>query len=296
MRQRIGVLGGDKRQRSFVGKMIELGREPLYWGLGEEWEAGGVAKRCESWREVVEKAEILVLPLPMSVDNVRIYRPLENSGDGARLSSFFAAARGKRVFAGKVNEAVRLLAEENAVSLIDYYGLEALQMRNAVPTVEGALAIAMQELPVTLYGSEVSVIGYGRIASLLAERLRALGAQVTVYARRERDRLHAELHGMQTGALRLEADGAVDAVWTPHCRVIFNTVPARVLSDHHLQALPADCLVIDLASVPGGVDCPAGEHLGVRCIWATALPGRCFPESAGEILAVTVGELLEEER
>lgn len=49
---------------------------------------------------------------------------------------------------------------------------------NAVPTAEGAIQIAMEQTDVTLHGLPVLVIGHGRIGSLLARRLAALGAKV----------------------------------------------------------------------------------------------------------------------
>ena len=48
-------------------------------------------------------------------------------------------------------------------------------MLNAVPTAEGAVQIAMQELPITISQSRCLIIGNGRIGKALHTRLR--GAQ-----------------------------------------------------------------------------------------------------------------------
>ena len=53
---------------------------------------------------------------------------------------------------------------------------------NAVPTAEGAVQLAMEELPITLHGARVLVVGFGRVGKLTAHRFRALGARVSVAA------------------------------------------------------------------------------------------------------------------
>ena len=75
--------------------------------------------------------------------------------------------------------------------------------------------------------------------------------------------------------------------------MIFNTVPERIIKRESLRQLSTECLIIDLASAPGGVDVAAAKELGVPLIWATALPGKCAPESAGIIVGQTVQAILE---
>ena len=42
----------------------------------------------------------------------------------------------------------------------------------------------MEQLPITIHGARVLVVGFGRVGRALAQRLAALGAKVTVAARR----------------------------------------------------------------------------------------------------------------
>ena len=49
-----------------------------------------------------------------------------------------------------------------------------------MPTAEGAIQLAMEELPITLHGARVLVIGYGRLGRVLADRLAGLKARVSV--------------------------------------------------------------------------------------------------------------------
>ena len=75
---------------------------------------------------------------------------------------------------------------------------------------------------------------------------------------------------------------------------VVNTIPAPVLTAAVLAALPKGCLIVDLASKPGGTDFAAAEALGLHAEHALALPGRCAPQTAGALIAQTVLAILEE--
>jgi len=186
-------------------------------------------------------------------------------------------------------------AENREVHCIDYFTSELLQRKNALPTVEGAIEIAMRHLPVTLAGTRMAVIGYGRLGELLAYKLVALGACVTVYARREEALARAALYGCDVA--RIGEDGGTEAFarMDPFTRVIFHTVPVCLFTKEILKELPVHTLFIDLASAPGGIDRTAAEALGIQTVWATSLPGKYAPETAGEIIADTIETILREE-
>ena len=156
------------------------------------------------------------------------------------------------------------------------------------------MEIAMHHLSVVLDGTRVAVIGYGRIGELLAQKLNALGADVTVMARRAEVLTRAELAHCKT--VRLTEECRRNFLALPKdIRVIFNTVPVRLLDQATLKLLPRNCILIELASAPGGIDLKAAEDLGMCAILGSALPGKYAPESAGIILAQTVESILKED-
>ena len=67
-----------------------------------------------------------------------------------------------------------------------------------------------------------------------------------------------------------------------------------VLDKSILERADPDCLIIDLASKPGGVDFSAAAKLGIKVIWALGLPGKTAPVTSGEIIADTVINILSE--
>lgn len=152
---------------------------------------------------------------------------------------------------------------------------------NAAITAHCAIKHAVNRLPVTLDGCPVLIIGWGRIGKCLARLLRCLGAEVTVAARKAVDRamIQALGYGSDTPSLLHRA--------LSRYRVIFNTVPAPVLSLDRAARCREDCLKIDLASVKG----IEGEDV----LWARGLPGIDAPESSGMLIAKSIHQILAEQ-
>lgn len=146
----------------------------------------------------------------------------------------------------------------------------------------------MEELPVTLHKARVLVLGFGRVAKLVAHQLHALGARVSVAARKWADLAWAEAYGYEAEHIE-KLDG-----WLCAYDLVINTVPHRVLDEGRLADLRPGCLVIDLASKPGGVDFESAARLGVKCIWALSLPGKVAPVTSGKIIRDTIYHIFDE--
>ena len=135
----------------------------------------------------------------------------------------------------------------------------------------GAIQLAMEELPITLHGARVLVIGYGRLGQVLADRLAGLKARVAW-----RPAGMPTWPGQRTAATAWSNTGQLEG-WLCGYDLVVNTVPVRVLREVELADLKPGCLVIDLASKPGGVDFDAAARLGVKAFWALSLPGKGGP-------------------
>ena len=171
--------------------------------------------------------------------------------------------------------------------LRDYHGAFC-HLMNTIPTSEGAIQIAMEELSTTIYGLKVLITGFGRITKVMVKALNGLGAKVTITARKYSDLAWAEIYGCR--AIHIcELDSCLSDF-----DIVYNTVPAVILDDKRLSALKDNCLVIDLASKPGGVDFDTARRLGIKTIWALSLPGKVAPITSGEIIAGTICNILSE--
>lgn len=82
--------------------------------------------------------------------------------------------------------------------------------------------------------------------------------------------------------------------WLCGYDLIINTVPARVLGQEELEDVNPSCLILDLASKPGGVDLGRAGELGLTVIWALSLPGKVAPVTAGAAIKSTIYNMLRE--
>lgn len=157
-----------------------------------------------------------------------------------------------------------------------YARREEYQIAIARLTAEGAIALLRPETG--LSGAHILLLGYGRIARLLARELQKAGALVTAAARSGEQRAWAEAEGIE--ALPLDAlSGALDRF-----DVIIGTIPAPVLTEPLLSLVRKDALLLELASAPGGIDAAAAHERGLRYIRAPGLPAKYAPERAAVIL------------
>lgn len=169
-------------------------------------------------------------------------------------------------------------------ALLGYRALDLLQdglytAKNAAITADCAIRVAAEQMPIVWADCPVLVIGWGRIGKCLAAMLKALGAPVTVAARKEADRniLQALGYAVEDPQTMLRSPAGY--------RVIFNTAPAMIL-DAQRAANCAGSIKIELASTPG--------IAGSDVIKALGLPGKMVPESSGQWIAETVIRLMEE--
>ena len=241
------IIGGDYRSIATANQLDALGLEVKVFAFNDEYKFSDGVARGSSLEETITGAKYIVLPLPCSVNNEALHTPLY---DHTILIRDLLARLDtqKKIFAGKINKLFCAELEVLNIPYFDYAEREEFAVLNAIPTAEGAIEIAMRELPITLSGSLCLVLGYGRIAKILAHRLPGLGAHVTVAARRHSDLAWIAGYGYEALPINELKNK------THKMQVVFNTVPHLLLDRETLITLPKDCLIIDLASKPGGAD------------------------------------------
>lgn len=275
----IWLVGGDGRQAALASLLAADGYRVRAWGLEE-------ILQCEERMTGPERASGVILPLPALDGSGLLYTPCSRR----RIMPQEVLDRlqpGQKVMAGRVTEPLARMAEERELILLDYFDREEVAVSNAVPTAEGAIRIAMETMPITVHGARILILGYGRVGQALGIRLRALGAQVEVTARRREQLALAESHGLRS----IDLSRLQQAV--SRADLVVNTVPALILGAEELAAVRRDAAVLELASHPGGVDRESAAALGVKLIRAPGLPGKEAPLTAGRILRDAVYHLLE---
>ena len=183
--------------------------------------------------------------------------------------------RGQRIVCGKPDDALKRLAWKRGWQLINILEKESFLQENANLTAEGAVFYAMKQSDAAIKGSDCLVIGYGRIGKALTEKLRALGANVTVAARRKESQDQAGKNSVSIGDIP-QVIGS--------CGFVFNTVPTPVLDENCLRSAGHDTLFFELASKPYGIDMDAAEKMGKRVFLESGIPGRYCPKTAAEAM------------
>ncbi len=275
-------IGGDLRQIQVIRRLSAMGHEVRTFGL----ENACNAEKKDSLSACLSGADIVVLPLPYNIGetiNVSLSKEVILTNDVIESMS-----EHQLLLAGKCDNYLHALAELHHIRLFDYMDREELSVLNTIPTVEGALSIAMTETPFTIHGSQCLVLGYGRIGKLLSKALQSLGATVHVAARKHSDLAWIKANAMTAIPMKHFSEGL------GQYDLIFNTAPVMLLGFKQLSLISDDCLIIDLASKPGGVDFQTAQELGKKVIWALSLPGKVAPDTAGDIIKDTIINILEE--
>ena len=291
---KFGIVGGDRRIIEVAKALHKNGNDVSVWGIDNSYFEEDLCK--DTYEEAVKDIDVLILPTPPSEDEVRVNCPLFSKESGVKIHKLLdAIPQSAIVMGGRISPRLREFAAKRNLKIFDYFSREELLLKNAVPTAEGAIGIAIDKMPKTVFGAKIAVIGYGRIGEALALRLKALGADVTVFARKSIGVAKAESHGM-TGKRIVFQNGESSLLSVANgYDIIYNTVPYWVITENIVSKIPKSTLVVDLASAPGGIDIVAAKKCGLEVIHALALPAKTAPSSAGAIVAESVMNIIEEE-
>lgn len=271
--RRIAVIGGDEREPEIARLAAATGASIHAFGL--PWPAGGVPGVTlePTAQAAAAGADYLLFPIPLGV-GLRVYAPHAPEPIVADLGLLGVAAPGAQLFLGRATPELRQVAAEAGIELHEYDPDRELMLLRAPAIVEGALQQAIEHTDVTINDARVVVVGYGTIGSLLARRLRGLGARVHVAARNPVQRAAAYADGATP--LPLEELPALAS----SLDMVFSTVPARVVGREVLKRLPQGSLVLDIAPPPDHADLELAAELGHRAVWARGL-GRRAPVTVG---------------
>lgn len=285
MKNSFYIAGGDLRSVYLAKALLKEGHEVKVFAL-EKADLPENAKHINTVDEF-EKAKYVILPLPCSDSEGFLKTAFSNKK--TKLSEIVEHMdKDSMLIGGIVPEDVVSSAKKRGIEVFDYYYREEFAVRNAALTAEAAAAIVMEMLTESISTVPVLILGHGRIGRLLSAILKALDAKVTVAARRYSELAWIRSEGMEPLEFRL-LDEEIGKFM-----VIFNTVPAMVLTKEKLMLADKNVLIIDLASEPCGTDFSAAEELGITAKKALGLPGKFAPKTAGEILKETVLNILSE--
>lgn len=280
------VIGGDLRNIKLAEALIDDGNQVNLFGFNDTGFDLKI-KENSDLQDAIDDSEIVIGPLPFSNDNETLNTPFNK--EKIQVNEVLKKIKKNQLLiAGLISDKVGHLAKAYNVYSIDILEREEMAVMNAIPTAEGAIQIAMEELPITLNGSKAMVLGHGRVGKVLASMLSGLGADVYVEARKYSDIAWIKAFGQKPVYINeiKRYIGEMD--------IVFNTIPYKILDCATMDYVSKDCLVIDLASKPGGIDFEKAKELGIKVIWALSLPGKVAPVTAANYIKQTIYNIIEE--
>lgn len=271
------VIGGDGRYAWAAWQLRQDGMPVKCWGVP------GVENQADSLESALDGADIVLLPMkPFEAECLWV------NGEEIQAAMLpYLLARDAILVAGGFPVEVESWLQTKGVRCVSFLELEGYLLSNAEITAEGAVYLLLHYLQRTLSGARILVIGYGRIGRFLAGKLRFLGAKVTVAARRSEQLAELEIRGYETEVTGRYAKGLgqYDAV--------INTVPHGIMTVEQVGSLGEECVMLELASLPGGF--PEEAKSMRNLVMGQALPGKTAPETAGKNLAEAVWSCLRGE-
>lgn len=279
MNKKFLILGGDDRSL-YLGEYLEKQSLNVCYYAFRDTDC------FKTLKEAVFDVDCIILPLPFTRDRVTLNAPLFD--EKIQIADICALIdSSKAVFGGQLPKSFCEELDLKGVYWCDYFSLEELAVFNAVPTAEGVIGILIDKLPITVRSMKCAVTGYGKIGKAVAASLKALGADVTVIARKPRDAaeiLSQSMHTCTFKDLKIEKNDF---------DVLINTVPAKVIGKEEMNNLKSDCLLLEVASPPFGIDFGAAKEHALTVIKASSLPGKVAPKTAGEIIGKTILPIFE---
>ena len=288
MSMNFAIIGGDLRIIKLAKMLAEEGNTVYTYGIEKAEELKSVTNIifCEKLKHAIQNTEIVIGPIPFSSNGKDINTPF--SEHTISIREFMHEMNAKILIAGSILPEIYDLANDEYVEIIDLMKREELAVLNTISTAEGAIEIAISNTNKIIHGSEILILGFGRIGKVLARKMAGLSAKVTCAARKDEDFAWIRAYGHKATNINTLGEGL------SQYDMIINTVPHLVLTPERLQYVDNECLLIDLASNPGGIDKKAAKDRNLKLIWALALPGKVAPITTAEFIKDTIYNILKE--
>ncbi|MCL1791544.1 MAG: dipicolinate synthase subunit DpsA [Peptococcaceae bacterium] len=283
----LAVIGGDDRESYLIPELQKQGAYIIGLGL-EESPVADTIECAASFAEVAAKADAMLFPMFGTDERGLVKAKYTRHPIILNEEALELIPRHVPVFIGWARPVLREMVKTRGLRLIEVANRDDVAIMNSVPSAEGAIQMAMESVPITIHGSESFVLGFGRFGLTLARTLMGMGARVSVVARSPENQARAEEMGarvVELAELRKEINRA---------QIVFNTIPAMVLSPSMLDHMATDAVIIDAASIPGGTDFEYARKRGIKALLAPGLPGIVAPKTAGRILARVYPSILAE--
>lgn len=283
MKENFTVIGGDLRISTLAKLLAEDGNNVFVYGMENAnfIEENTKIIKCKSIEEAVKSSNIIIGSIPFSKSKNEMYAIF--SEKHIQIDELIKGDNSKKIFiAGSISEDSKEILEKSYMEVVDIMEYEQLAILNTIATAEGAIEVAIKNTDTILHGKNVLILGFGRVAKIVAKKFQGLSANITCAARKPSDFAWITALGYNLIDINtIETEfGDFD--------IVINTVPKIIVAKDRMKFMKKNVLLIDLASEPGGFDKNDAKTLDLKLICALALPGKIAPVTSAEFIKQTI--------
>ena len=266
MKEKFLILGGDLRSVKLAEMLAKDNNKVLSYGLekSENIQENIQIDKISNLSKAIEKADIIIAPTPFSSNGEIVNSPFAE--EEIKINQLLKSNKNKIFIAGGIKDKIQEQLEEKYLKVIDVMKREELAVLNTIATAEGAIKVAIENTDKILQGTKILILGFGRVSKIIANKFSLLSTNVTCAARKITDLAWINAYGYDSININ---DMLYDL---KDFDIIINTVPQVLIKEKELKHLRPDVLLIDLASSPGGIDGNVAIQMGLKYVWALALP------------------------
>ncbi|RKQ37263.1 dipicolinate synthase subunit DpsA [Oceanobacillus halophilus] len=282
------VMGGDNRYLEVINKLASNDVRVFLTGFDQL----SFSTPYVSHRELmdIDFSMLDAILLPVSGTDSNGVIETTYSDKTIKLTEYLLNKTPKHcvIYTGIVNDFLVNIAASTNRKLVRLFSRNDIAIYNSIPTAEATLKLAIEETDFTIHGSNVLILGFGRIGMTIARLFSAIGANVTVTARKTEHFARISEMGLKSISTE-KMDRIISSM-----DICINTIPKMIIDSSVINNMSTSTLILDLASKPGGTDFEYACKKGIKAIHALGLPGKTAPRTAGEIIGSVLLELLNE--
>lgn len=285
MQKKIGIIGGDLRL-IFLSILLAKEKNIVYTYAQETAEILKNEKNinfCENMAELIKESELIIGPIPFSKNNIEINSAYSNKK--VMIQDLMSNLKNRELIAGSINPKIYEQANENNVKIIDIMKNEKLTILNTIATAEGAIKELIANTDIIIHGAKILILGYGRVAKTLAQKLKGIDAKVTIAARKEEALAWGYTYGFNVVNINSIEEKLANY------DIIVNTVPELILGKQQIKNIKSKTYLLDISSAPGGIDFEEANKNNIKAELALGLPGKYAPYTTAKFIKEVIEEL-----
>lgn len=235
--------------------------------------------------ENINEFDLIILPIPFLRNNYLNAPFIEDKISFETILSLIKNFKGK-IIGGLCKNSEEIFKNLN-LNFENILKDEKFTLTNAIITAEGTIKKLIEENEKSLFESKVCITGYGRVSKALSRRLEPLCDELIVYNNPSINFTYAKIDNIKIKELSKFKNEA------HKFNIIINTIPSLIINEEIINSLKKETLILDLSSLPGGVDFGHAKNKNIKTIHYLGVPSKVSKLSSSNAIFNFLKEILK---